>query len=381
MVEPGEETFLADLYQHEIGIFEEPVGGLDAVLASLPDELAALRRKKTEKARAAFRKKLAATVAEGRKAQHDGDPLLDIRSASLPELAGAGEERLRPPRRGAARRDRPPRRRADHRGGMEALREALVTLSRWLEEELEDLGTEVGHRVGIDVDTDQNVHPFEVAFTIGSGMRIEALPGMDMPDEPETFLGSFWRETAVARDELEWFATGHKLVEALVGLVRDGDAGRLGGAEAAAGPRAAAACTPRFELVWATAADAAPGRPGRLAPGLPLPGRRRPSPCMVDLEAAPAGHRRRGAAGGGGRRGRGRPRRPGAAGGRSRRPARRRSAEAEAELDAGARRRRWRGSPPRPPAEEERLIEAGFEGGADKDDIDSALAASASTAT
>ena len=32
--------------------------------------------------------------------------------------------------------------------------------------------------------------------------------------------------TAVARDELQWFATGHRLVEALVGIVRDGDAGK-----------------------------------------------------------------------------------------------------------------------------------------------------------
>src|SRR5512138_112825 len=41
VVEPGDEAFLADLYEKEIGIFDEPVGGLDAVLASLPDELEA----------------------------------------------------------------------------------------------------------------------------------------------------------------------------------------------------------------------------------------------------------------------------------------------------------------------------------------------------
>jgi ATP-dependent helicase HepA len=108
------------------------------------------------------------------------------------------------------------------------------------------------------VDTDQNVHPFEVAFTIGAGMRIEALPGMEMPDEPETFLGSFWRETAVARDELQWYATGHKLVEALVGLVRDGDAGRSAVLKREWAPRRGGLYA-RFEPRLATAADVAPG--------------------------------------------------------------------------------------------------------------------------
>ncbi|HET8732306.1 MAG TPA: helicase-related protein, partial [Anaeromyxobacteraceae bacterium] len=197
--EPGEEAFLADLYEKEIGIFEEPVGGLDTVLASVPEELAALRTKRTEKARQAFRRELAARVAEGRRAQHEGyDPLLDIRSASLPELGALVE--------GAFHRlgDEPP-----ELGGTDAgpVGLALGTLSKWLEEELEDVVCEVAHRVGIEVDTDQNVHPFEAAFTLGAHMKIEALPGMELPEEPLTILGSFWRETAVARDELNWFAT------------------------------------------------------------------------------------------------------------------------------------------------------------------------------
>ncbi|BDG04215.1 RNA polymerase-associated protein RapA [Anaeromyxobacter oryzae] len=252
-VEPGEETFLADLYQKEIGIFDEPVGGLDAVLASLPDELDALRRKRTERTREAFRQDLAARVAAARKAQHEGDPLLDIRSASLPELArlvrGAFERMGEDPPEGI-----------DGAGevALPAIEEALVTLSRWLEEELEEVATDVGHRIGMEVDTDQNVHPFEVAFTIGAGMRIEALPGMEMPEEPETFLGSFWRETAVARDELNWFATGHKLVEALVGLVRDGDAGRTASLKREWAPRRGGMYA-RFEPRLATAADVAPG--------------------------------------------------------------------------------------------------------------------------
>ena len=371
VVEPGEEPFLADLYEQEIGIFEEPVGGLDAVLASLPEELAALRKKKTAKARADFRARLAARVAEARRAQHEGDPLLDIRSASLPELAalvGNAFERLgeEPPDAIASLGGVPTE------AGMEALREALVTLSRWLEEELEDLGTEVGRRIGMDVDTDQNVSPFEVAFTIGSGLRIEALPGMAIPDEPETLLGSFWRETAVPRDELEWFATGHRLVEALLGIARDGDAGRVAVLRRPWAPRRGALAI-RYTLPGPPAPTPRPGaRVGSRQASRYLAGA--PISVMVDLEA------RRLIAGGGDRleaeadeaedvRVGARARRPCWSG-----PARPPQAEAEARLaqaqgeGAGPARRPRRG-------EEQRLIEAAFAGGAGKKAVEAALAA------
>ncbi|MGC3996381.1 MAG: hypothetical protein QM767_02135 [Anaeromyxobacter sp.] len=81
---------------------------------------------------------------------------------------------------------------------------------------------------------------------------------MELPEEPVTYLGSFWRETAVARDELNWFATGHKLVEALVGLVRDGDAGRTAALKREWAPRRGGLYT-RYEPRLASAADVAPG--------------------------------------------------------------------------------------------------------------------------
>jgi ATP-dependent helicase HepA len=89
-------------------------------------------------------------------------------------------------------------------------------------------------------------------------MKIEALPGMELPEEPLTILGSFWRETAVARDELQWFATGHRLVEALVGLVRDGDSGRSATVKREWAPRRGALYA-RFLPALATSADLAAG--------------------------------------------------------------------------------------------------------------------------
>jgi ATP-dependent helicase HepA len=89
-------------------------------------------------------------------------------------------------------------------------------------------------------------------------MKIEALPGMALPEEPETWLGSFWRETAVARDELHWFATGHRLVEALLGIVRDGNAGRSAAIKASWAPRRGALFA-RYEPRLATSADTTPG--------------------------------------------------------------------------------------------------------------------------
>ncbi len=42
-------------------------------------------------------------------------------------------------------------------------------------------------------------------------------------------LGTFWRDTASEQEEIEYFATGHALVEALFGFLRDGPYGRNGG--------------------------------------------------------------------------------------------------------------------------------------------------------
>jgi ATP-dependent helicase HepA len=267
--EPGE-RFLADLFEREIGIFDEPVGGLDAVLASLPRELEELAEAPRAR-RQAFREALAARVAAARRAQREGyDPLLDIRSASLPELAGLVERAssriegaaaastatlpLTPALSPAGERERG----TGPTPTAEAIRDGLSRLSRWLEEELEEVCVEIARRVGIDADTDRNVGPFEAAFTLGARMRIDALPGMTIPEEPTTILGSFWRETAAPREELDWLGTGHRLVEALLGLVRDGDAGRVARLRVPGAPPGGALLC-RFAVLLPQPADLEPG--------------------------------------------------------------------------------------------------------------------------
>jgi ATP-dependent helicase HepA len=194
---------------------------------------------------------------------------------------------------------------------------------------------------------------------------------MELPEEPVTFLGSFWRETAVARDELQWLATGHRLVEALVGLVRDGDAGRSAALRREWAPRKGGLYV-RFVPALATAADVAPG--ARVASRqasryLDLT----PVSVMVDLEA---GHRL--VTGGAARieeeiedaqaaRVGGAP------------PALLEAARAAAEREAGtilARRVEEAKAllAAHADGEEERLVEAGFQGGAARPRVESALA-------
>ncbi len=362
LAEPGEEAFLADLYQHEIGIFEEPVGGLDAVLAGLPADLAALRQQPAS-ARDRYRKVLAARVAEGRRAQHEGyDPLLDLRSASIPELTGLVQSAFT--RLGES----PP---AALGSGPEATQEALLALSRALEESLEDVSADVARRVGIDVDTDENVSPFEVSFTLGSHMRIEALPGMEIPDEPTTHLGSFWRETAVARDELEWFATGHRLVEALLGLVRDGEAGRSAAFRAPSAPRRGALYT-RWHVGWPAPAD--------LAPGSRVPARQasrylEATPLAVAIDLGEGNRVLLGFAERLEEEDGPEEARVGAAPAEVLHAARA-AAEREAEAQLGRRRdEALVRLATHSEAEEERLVLAGFEGGAEREAVDEALAA------
>ncbi|MBX7099515.1 MAG: DEAD/DEAH box helicase family protein [Myxococcaceae bacterium] len=194
-----------------VGVFGETIGGLDAVLEEVEGELTRLALEEP-KARAKYVKALGAKVKGARESLREAwDPLLDRRSfdeGAVKDLIARAQARF-----GLDAEDE------------ESLDEGLQALSRDLDERLEETTTELALRVGIGVDTDQQVDAFQCAFHLGHALNVEALPGLDISRE-RTVLGSFWRDTAVEQEENEYFATGHPVVESLFGFLRDGQFGR-----------------------------------------------------------------------------------------------------------------------------------------------------------
>ncbi len=202
-------TLLADA----VGVFGETVGGLDAVLEEVEPRILDLALA-TPAERAEYRTTLAARVAEARSAiRRAYDPLLDERSFDRAAVEALVE-------------------RARVRIGLEAaedgsLEDGLWAIARDLDERLEESVTELARKVGIGVDTDEQVDAFQCAFHFGHALKVEALPGLQLGEE-RTVLGTFWRDTAVEQEEIDFFATGHPIVEALFGFLRDGPYGRNG---------------------------------------------------------------------------------------------------------------------------------------------------------
>lgn len=202
-----------------VGVFGETVGGLDAVLEEVEARLAELALMPRE-ARMAYAQELKARVEAARaQVKRAYDPLLDVRSFDRPaveRLVKRAQERM------GIEADE-----EDEDGEAEAsgVEDGLWGIARDLDERLEETVTELARRVGIGVDTDEQVEAFQVAFQFGHALKVDGLPGIDVMED-RTQLGTFWRDTAVEAEELEYFATGHPLVEALFGFLRDGPYGR-----------------------------------------------------------------------------------------------------------------------------------------------------------
>ncbi|MCA3010794.1 MAG: DEAD/DEAH box helicase family protein [Myxococcaceae bacterium] len=241
-------TFSADVLtvlRDAVGVFGETVGGLDAVLESVEPRLTELAMAPLAE-RAAYVDELRAQVSAARaQVKRAYDPLLDLRSfdeAAVIELVERAEARI------------------DHEAGDDdSLDDRLWGLARDLDERLEETITELADRLGIRVDTDQEVDAFQCAFHFGHALSVEALPGFDITEE-RTVLGTFWRDTAVEQEEIEYFATGHPLVEALFGFVKDGPFGRNGARFLEVrGPLKARGVEVLFHLTPPEPADTTPG--------------------------------------------------------------------------------------------------------------------------
>ena len=196
-----------------VGVFGETVGGLDAFLEEVEPRLTELAVL-TPAERAEYARSLGERVQETRASLRRAyDPLLDLRSfdrQGVEELLARARERL-----GLEGEDEA------------SLEDGLWAAARDLDERLEETVTELARKIGIGVDTDEHVEAFQVAFDLGRELTVEALPGISLAQD-KVLVGTFWRDTAIDREEIEYFATGHPLVEALFAFLRDGPFGRSG---------------------------------------------------------------------------------------------------------------------------------------------------------
>ncbi len=198
------------LWRDVVGVFTQTVGGLDSALESAAQEIAALENAPAE-AFQRYENELSQRLEHLRALQERSyDPLLDERSLDthgIEALLGRAEARVDIESEGT-------------------LAERILMLARDLDERLEETISKVAERIGVVVDSEEEVEAFETAFHFGAELAVEALPGLDIHSE-RTLLGTFWRDTANEREDLEYFTTGHPMVEALLTFLRDGPLGRV----------------------------------------------------------------------------------------------------------------------------------------------------------
>jgi len=223
----GFEAELARLYR-AIGSFERPLGGLERTLDKLEAEI-----RKGERLAALGKplkiEALAAMVSQERERQEQAVFHHLHRDGYRQEL-------------GAALLERVPRE-------LDELNERFVLGAAEL------LGFDHVEKPGA------RTHYLE----LGAHALVDSLPGLPGGSR---FLGSFDREEAVRREELEFFAAGHPLVEGLLGELNDGLRGRV----ALFRHGVAAGRSAAFGLV---AMVARPGQPAELR-ACDLLGRERP---------------------------------------------------------------------------------------------------------
>ncbi len=118
---------------------------------------------------------------------------------------------------------------ADAYDGDEATtREVLSRIPPDLESAVRDFVLHAADDLGFDViEKGEDVWYLE----LGAGGRVDSLPGV--PGDSR-FLGTFSRPKAVEGTELEFFGSGHPLVDGLLGVVQDRERGRAAVLELAA---------------------------------------------------------------------------------------------------------------------------------------------------
>jgi len=179
---------VADLLER-LGLFREPLGGLERELALVQPAL--------EAAIADGRADLDATVVD-----------------AILATTGAARDRVREAAYRALHHDPYAPEKA------EAL---LARVPPDLEEMTEEVLLEALARLGLHVERQRGVATFSVEF--GNRAVVENLPGVPGGSH---FLGTFDREEAVGDEAIDFFASGHPLVEGVLAHLEDSPRGRVG---------------------------------------------------------------------------------------------------------------------------------------------------------
>lgn len=182
----GFEAELARLYE-EIGLLREPLGGLERTLAGIASAVERGEREFARSGRALPRKELVREIRAS----------VEARERAVYHHLHRDGYHSRHAQQVLARV--PP--------GLDLLHERFVV------DACELLGFETGERKG------ERTWYLE----LGSHAVVDSLPGVPGGTR---FLGTFDRGEAVVREELDYFASGHPLVEGLLAELEDGSRGR-----------------------------------------------------------------------------------------------------------------------------------------------------------
>ncbi|MFQ5718826.1 MAG: helicase-related protein [Acidobacteriota bacterium] len=130
-----------------------------------------------------------------------------------------------------------------------------------LDDLCEDVVVAACERFGFDVDAQRGEQTWSIEF----GMRavIDQLPGVAPGSR---YLGTFGRERAVENDALDFFASGHPLIEGVLGELADGNRGRVALLHLPRSPERGAALLALYRRDDGFVAHAV-DRQGRLRPG------------------------------------------------------------------------------------------------------------------
>jgi ATP-dependent helicase HepA len=178
---------VAQLFE-AIGLFREPLAGLEPELAPLEGAFEAA-------------------------ALHPAGSLSVARFSSLVGAAQAARSRIREAAYRELHRDRYQRERADG---------ILVRVPPDLDALNEDVVVNACERLGFQVEPQGGRRRF--AIELGNEALVDSLPGVP---GGSSFLGTFDRPEAVEDEMLDFFATGHPLVEGVLAHIEDARTGRV----------------------------------------------------------------------------------------------------------------------------------------------------------